>query len=83
MGTKYNKKRDTTVRMQLRIDESMENDLRILYGLDKKSIGGMSFNQWLVLQFHGIIDRNVDKLNIVKTLYEARLVVRNEERNIV
>lgn len=58
--------RDSTKQFKLRIDENMETDLRILYGLDKISIGGMSFNQWLVLQFHKIIDKHVDTLNTVK-----------------
>ena len=61
------KVRDSSKQVKIRIDETMENDLRILYGLDKKIIGGMSFNQWLVLQFHGIIKKQEVVLNIVKS----------------
>jgi hypothetical protein len=61
-----NKVRSYTKEVKLRIDVNMENDLRILYGLDKKAIGDMSFNQWLVLQFHGIIEKQHVVLNIVK-----------------
>ena len=75
--------RDSTKQFKLRIDENMETDLRILYGLDKMSIGGMSFNQWLVLQFHKIIERNGMKLDIVKKAYDPQLIVNGEERKVV
>lgn len=78
-----NKIRESTRQFKLRIDESMENDLRILYGLDKLSIGGMSFNQWLVLQFSGIIERKAGILEYVKKECEPKLIVNGEERKVV
>lgn len=75
--------RDSTKQFKLRIDENMETDLRILYGLDKRSHGSMSFNQWLVLQFHDIISRNGEKLTYVKEALSPRLIVNGEERKVV
>jgi hypothetical protein len=84
MGTVGRKKiRDSSKQVKIRIDESMDTDLRILYGLDKISSGGMSFNQWLVFQFHKLILGSSDKLKIVKMKYEAKLFVDGEERKIV
>lgn len=83
MGTKYNKKRNSTVRVPIRIDEGMDTDLRLLYGLDKVSVGGMSYNEWIVLQFHKLILANSDRLKIVKMQYEARLFVDGVERKVV
>ena len=77
------KLRDSSKQVKIRIDESMETDLRILYGLDKISSGGMSFNQWLVFQFHKMILSNSDRLKVVKMSYEARLFVDGAERKIV
>ena len=74
--------RDSSKQVKIRIDESMDTDLRILYGLDKISSGGMSFNQWLVFQFHKLILSNSDRLKVVKIKYEAKLFVDREERNI-
>ena len=74
--------RDSSKQVKIRIDESMDTDLRILYGLDKISSGGMSFNQWLVFQFHKLILSNSDRLKVVKIKYEARLYVDREERNV-
>ena len=76
------KLRDSSKQVKIRIDESMETDLRILYGLDKISSGGMSFNQWLVFQFHKLILSNSDRLKIVKMKYEARLFVGGIEREV-
>ena len=74
--------RDSSKQVKIRIDESMDTDLRILYGLDKISSGGMSFNQWLVFQFHKLILSNSDRLKVVKIKYEAKLFVDREERNV-
>jgi hypothetical protein len=74
--------RDSSKQVKIRIDESMDTDLRILYGLDKISSGGMSFNQWLVFQFHKLILSNSDRLKVVKMKYESKLFVDREERNI-
>ena len=74
--------RDSSKQVKIRIDESMDTDLRILYGLDKISSGGMSFNQWLVFQFHKLILSNSDRLKVVKMKYEAKLFVDREERNV-
>ena len=74
--------RDSSKQVKIRIDESMDTDLRILYGLDKISSGGMSFNQWLVFQFHKLILSNSDRLKVVKMKYEAKLFVDRGERNI-
>ena len=74
--------RDSSKQVKIRIDESMDTDLRILYGLDKISSGGMSFNQWLVFQFHKLILSNSDRLKVVKIKYEAKLFVDREERKV-
>jgi len=66
MGVMYNKKRLVTVEIKLRIDKEMDTNLRILFGLDKRLSGVLSYNQWLVMKLKEGILEDIDRINGIR-----------------
>ena len=69
-GMKMNT-RSRSISLIMRVDESMDHDLRILYGFDKKAIGSISFNQWLVLQLSRVIESRQDRIALYNSLISS------------
>ena len=66
-GMKMNT-RSRSISLIMRVDESMDHDLRILYSFDKKAICSISFNQWLVLQLSRVIESRQDRIALYNSL---------------
>ena len=69
-GMKMNT-RSRSISLIMRVDDSMDHDLRILYGFDKKDIGSISFNQWLVLQLSRVIESRQDRIALYNSLISS------------
>jgi hypothetical protein len=59
-------KRTEEIRHTLRVDKAMDMNMKILYSIDKKVMGRISFNDWLLLVMNKYIDSRDNDITIVR-----------------
>jgi len=71
--------RTDSISIIIRVDKSMDRDIRLLYEVEKKQYGMVSFNRWVVNKLAEALDKKRDILELVK----GKLAEMEQRRNVV